>query len=208
MGEGDSKAGCPLRRLSRWSRHEVVNFHCQAGQMLFSDHQEASKHAKIIFKIIRGYACIRKNREKVRRAWTSHQTSLLASLHEGREVRKEVWQKHFRLQGKSRESSSRPLGRPQTEPQSLVRGVPRPPGMGLPYFLCPTQSLAGSGYWRQGRGARAGVDFRAPGWGPHSVMPPVGNGLRGHDVGGRYGAGDCSCLGVLLANHTRGPGLT
>lgn len=51
------------------------------------------------------------------------------------------------------------------------------------------------------------MGFRAPGWGPHSVMPPAVHGLRGHDRGGRYGAGDCSCPGVLLASQTRGLGL-
>ena len=51
------------------------------------------------------------------------------------------------------------------------------------------------------------MDFRAPGQGPQSVMPPVVDVLRGHDGGGRYGEGDCSCLGALLASHTRGPGL-
>ena len=49
--------------------------------------------------------------------------------------------------------------------------------------------------------------FQSSGAEPQSVMPPVVDGLRGHDGGGRYGAGDCSCLGALLASHTRGPGL-
>lgn len=43
--------GWPLRKLSRWSRYEVVKVHCYAGQVLLSGHQERSKHAKVIFKI-------------------------------------------------------------------------------------------------------------------------------------------------------------
>lgn len=48
---GDSKVGWPLRKLSRWSRYEVVKVHCYVGQVLLSGHQERSKHAKVIFKI-------------------------------------------------------------------------------------------------------------------------------------------------------------
>lgn len=122
-------------------------------------------------------------------------------------MRKEVWQKHFRLQGKSRESSSRPLGSPQTGAIVTGQRSPMSPRNGpallpLPHIVVGWEWLLEARPW-----SKAWVDFRGPGQGPQSVMPPVVDGLRGHDGGGRYGAGDCPCLGTLLASHTRGPGL-